>query len=70
MGRFRHDDDLLLRNNDPWRGGKLVMWEEGVRVPMFVTWPQRIPAGATGFVAAQYDFSATFADLAGSTEPP
>jgi len=30
---------------DPFRGGKLTTWEGGVRVPMLMRWPGRIPAG-------------------------
>lgn len=69
MGRPRYDDDPLFRNKGPWKGGKFISWEGGVRAPMFVTWFDRIRAGATRFVTAQYDLFATFADLAGSAAP-
>lgn len=31
--------------NAPYRGWKITLFEGGIRVPMFVKWPERIPAG-------------------------
>ena len=30
--------------NDPFRGWKLTLFEGGIRVPMFVSWPARSPS--------------------------
>jgi len=70
MGRKPYADDPIFRNKGPWKGGKFISWDGGVRVPMFVTWPGRIPAGATRQVVALYDFFATACDLAGVEDPP
>jgi arylsulfatase A-like enzyme len=35
-----------LANNGPWRDGKGTMYEGGLRVPMAIRWPGRIPAGS------------------------
>ncbi|MCX6894694.1 MAG: sulfatase-like hydrolase/transferase [Verrucomicrobia bacterium] len=33
--------------NDPLRGGKLQMWEGGIRVPFMIQWKGHLPAGKT-----------------------
>jgi uncharacterized sulfatase len=33
--------------NAPYRGWKLTFFEGGIRVPMFLSWPSRIPANTT-----------------------
>ncbi len=34
-----------IQNNDPLRLGKLFLFEGGVRVPMIMSWPGKLPAG-------------------------
>jgi len=70
MGRKKYADDHLFRNKGPWKGGKFISWEGGVRVPMFVTWPGRVSCGTTGQVVALYDFFATACELAEVENPP
>ena len=54
----------------PLRGGKGSTWEGGVREPMIIWWPGKVPAGSTSdAVAANYDFLPTFVKLAGGTVP-
>ena len=65
MGRRPYTDDPVFRNKGPWRGGKFIALEGGVRVPMFVTWPGRIAPGCTDWLVSLYDLFATFGDLAG-----
>lgn len=38
-------DDLA--NNNPYRNGKQSMYEGGIRIPAFASWPARIPKGTS-----------------------
>ena len=52
--------------NDPYRGWKLSLFEGGIRVPMFVSWPARIPAGTViDTPVAHIDVTPTLAEAAG-----
>jgi arylsulfatase A-like enzyme len=55
----------------PLRGIKRDMYEGGIRVPMIVSWPGRIPAGTTDDAShvAFWDFLPTFAELGGADLP-
>jgi len=56
--------------NDPYRGWKLSLFEGGIRVPMFVSWPGRIPAGAViDTPVAHIDLMPTLAAAAGADLP-
>ena len=70
FGRPRYDDDPFFENKGPFRGGKFICQEGGVRVPFFVNWPGRIRAGRSDHLCALYDFLATAADLAGVENVP
>jgi arylsulfatase A-like enzyme len=70
MGRKKYADDPVFRNKGPWRGGKFISWEGGVRIPMFVTWPGYVSTGITYHVVALYDFFATACELAGIKQLP
>jgi len=53
------------------RGFKGSLWEGGLRAPMIVRWPGRVPAGRrSDFVWAGWDFLPTAASLAGVRPPP
>lgn len=63
-------DQEVTRSSGPLRGRKRDLTEGGIRVPMIVRWPGRVPAGVTtDFVASFQDFLATAAELAG-IDPP
>ncbi len=67
---FLSDNGGLTRvwNNDPLRGGKGQLYEGGVRVPLIVRWPQRIPAGRVCQTPVQVvDFFPTLMEIAGGT---
>ncbi|MGE7776222.1 arylsulfatase [Chitinophaga sp. NPDC101104] len=52
------------------RGLKMDLYEGGIREPLIVRWPGKIPAGSTsGLISAQYDLLATFAEMAGIAVP-
>jgi len=56
--------------NDPYRGWKLSLFEGGIRVPMFVSWPARIPAGTViDTPVAHIDLTPTLAEAAGADLP-
>jgi arylsulfatase A-like enzyme len=54
----------------PFRGGRGDLYEGGLRVPMIVHWPGKIPAGqVSDFPWAAWDFSPTATDIA-RVKPP
>jgi len=60
----------FFESNGKFRGHKTNLYEGGIRVPMIARWPGRIRAGATSVhVGANWDFWATFAELAGAAAP-
>jgi arylsulfatase A-like enzyme len=62
--------DDYFRSKGPLRGHKENLYEGGIRVPMIVRWPGRVPAGAVSDLQwAFWDFFATAAELAGGKTP-
>jgi len=60
----------LPETNIPYRGWKITMFEGGIRVPMFIKWPQRIAAGQTVETpVAHIDVMPTLAAAAGAPAP-
>ncbi|MDQ3069271.1 MAG: sulfatase-like hydrolase/transferase [Acidobacteriota bacterium] len=60
-----------LSRNDPFSNRKSSVWEGGIRVPMILRWPGRIPAAATSNqVAITMDLTATILAATGSPVPP
>src|SRR5213075_384803 len=58
-------------SNAPYRGWKQGLFEGGVRMPSFVTWPGRIKAGQTlDEIGMAMDVMPTFLTMAGLTPPP
>jgi arylsulfatase A-like enzyme len=58
--------------NRPYRGWKATFFEGAIRVPLFLHWPARIPAGTrVADTASHLDLFATIASAAGvdSTDP-
>ena len=57
-------------NFGPFDGVKRDTWEGGIRMPTFVRWPGRVPAGTTNMTPSQFhDWMPTFTDLAGLPVP-
>lgn len=62
--------ELNFTNNAPLRGGKGMLYEGGIRVPLIARWPGTIPSGKTNeAVISSVDFFPTFAALTGATLP-
>jgi arylsulfatase A-like enzyme len=60
----------FFRSAGPFRGGRGELYEGGLRVPMIVRWPGKIPAGQTSdFTWAAWDFLPTAADIALAQSP-
>jgi arylsulfatase A-like enzyme len=56
-----------LANNGPVRDGKQSMYEGGLRVPTVISWPNKIPKGATSsHVNLSMDIYPTILDLVGA----
>jgi uncharacterized sulfatase len=56
--------------NSPFRGWKITMFEGGLRVPLFVKWPAKIPAGTSvDTPVAHIDMMPTLAAAAGAPPP-
>jgi Arylsulfatase A and related enzymes len=67
-----HDvgEDEVFHSNGPLHGIKRDLYEGGIRVPMIVRWPGKVPAGVTSDqIWAFWDFLPTAAEIA-STAPP
>jgi arylsulfatase A-like enzyme len=57
-------------SNGPLRGIKRDLYEGGIRVPLLVRWPGKVPAGSTSdFVGAFWDVLPTLAGLGGAKVP-
>lgn len=59
----------LTSSNAPLRGGKGMLYEGGVRVPMMVSWPARIRPGVVQQPVTSMDAVQTALDLAGVPAP-
>ncbi|NQT27242.1 arylsulfatase [candidate division KSB1 bacterium] len=64
----RQVDYSFFESVGPLRGLKGSLYEGGIRVPLVVRWPGRIPAGTiSDHLSAHYDMPATLAELAGTS---
>jgi arylsulfatase A-like enzyme len=60
--------EATLKSPGPLRGWKRDLTDGGIRVPMIVRWPGKVPAGkVSDFPWAFWDFLPTAADLAGAS---
>ncbi len=63
-------DPKFFKSSGPFRGIKRDLYEGGIRVPMIVRWPAKIPAGAVCEQPwAMWDVLPTVAEMA-RTKPP
>lgn len=57
-------DPDFFNSNGIWRGYKRDLYEGGIRVPMIVSWPKRIPEGVeTNLMCSFWDMMPTFEEL-------
>lgn len=57
-----------LQAQDPYRGGKAMIWEGGVRVPLAIKWPGVVEAGTSNDeLVISDDFFPTFAEILNET---
>lgn len=63
--REMSEADWAIRNPEGLRGFKSSAWENGIRSPLLVRWPGRIPPGERPQFAAVEDILPTLLDLAG-----
>jgi arylsulfatase A-like enzyme len=62
--------DLLFNSSSPFKGAKGSLDEGGIRVPMIVRWPGKVPAGMVSDQPWYFaDVMPTLAELSGSTIP-
>jgi len=63
-------DPKFFASSGPLRGLKRDLYEGGIRVPMIVRWPGKVPAGVTNhFPWAAWDVLPTLAELSGGQPP-
>lgn len=64
-------DPDFFDSNGPLRGIKRDLYDGGIRVPMLVRWPGRVPAGrVSDAVWAHWDMLPTLSGLADAVAPP
>jgi arylsulfatase A-like enzyme len=63
-------DPAFFQSSGPLKGFKRSMHDGGIRVPMIVRWPGKVPADAVSdYVWAFWDFLPTAAEIAGTAAP-
>lgn len=58
------------RPSGPLRGGKYSMYDGGTRVPMILSWPDRVAPGESDALLCHADLIASFAELLGCDVAP
>jgi len=63
-------DPDYFDSNGPFTGYKRDLYEGGIRMPMFVRWPEKIEAASkTNHISAFWDFLPTVAEVVGAETP-
>ena len=65
-----HPLTFVATSNAPLRAGKGTLYEGGVRVPLIVRWPGKVPSGSTSeAMVSSVDFYPTFLELVQGKAP-
>lgn len=57
-------DPDFFNSNGIWRGYKRDLYEGGIRVPMIISWPERVqPSTQTDFMCSFWDVMPTFREI-------
>jgi len=65
-----HPLTFVATSNAPLRAGKGTLYEGGIRVPLIIRWPGKVPAGTTSeALVSSVDFYPTFLDLVQGQAP-
>lgn len=65
-----HPLSFIATSNAPLRAGKGTLYEGGVRVPLIVRWPGKVPPGSTSdALVSSVDFYPTFLELVKGKAP-
>lgn len=68
--RLGGSDSEFFESAGPLRGFKGSLYEGGIRVPLVVRWPGKIPAGTvTDHISAIWDIMPTIAEITGTRAP-
>jgi arylsulfatase A-like enzyme len=70
LGDALSASDLAVRTGSGLKGHKGSMWENGIRVPLFVRWPGRLQPRVIGRVSDVCDLLPTLLDLCGIALSP
>lgn len=63
-------DPEYFNSNGPFKGSKRDLYEEGVRVPMIVSWPNKVkPNTRTDHISAFWDVFPTLSEIVGMETP-
>lgn len=64
-GRFVDKPHCVLGNNFPLRGWKAELYEGGIRVPAFVSWPKKLDPGIIDYPVHVTDWLPTISEITG-----
>lgn len=64
-GLLDYSDGRRITSNAPLRGGKGMLYEGGIREPLFIRWPGKIQPGTCDVPVCSVDFFPTMLEIAG-----
>jgi arylsulfatase A-like enzyme len=70
VGGYEEIGGKGITDNKPLRGGKGMLYEGGVRVPLFIRWPGVTKPGVCEEPTQHIDWYPTLSEIAGASKPP